>query len=222
MNMIAALAAGTAALLLGPPLAAVSFGVSARSMPTLAGRWWLGEPATCLQAAGVSAAACILAATTSVFSPNVTLWIVSWMFSVVGIGLALIDLRIRRLPFLLSAILYVTCAIAFSAAALWGDGGGAAIRAAASAAVSLTALLVLALALPGQLALGDVFFAGAIAGCLGYCSWAAIGGMVAGFVAQFLISPLVNAIRRSQTRIAHPLGPALLAGWVLGFLGAMG
>jgi len=74
----------------------------------------------------------------------------------IGVALALVDFRCRRLPHLMTAALYSTCGLAFVVAAVehanWSPIG----RSALGAGIALVAFLALAMMFPGQLGLGDV------------------------------------------------------------------
>ncbi|WP_435827222.1 hypothetical protein [Actinoplanes philippinensis] len=81
-------------------------------------------------------------------------------------------------------------------------------------AVGVLALAV-ALALPGQMGLGDVSLMGVIALTLGWLKVETAGvGLVAGVLTQAVVAIGV-VIRTGNRRLKVPFGPALLAGWFL-------
>jgi leader peptidase (prepilin peptidase)/N-methyltransferase len=139
--------------------------------------------------------------------------------SVVGVALAIVDLRCRRLPYAMTSVLYLSAGLAFAAAAVADRDAIPIFRAAASSAAALAALLVLALALPGQLGLGDVFLFGWVVFSLAWFGWhPVVVGVLAGLIGQ--------AVAAAALRIRHgpgyklPMGPALLLGWFVGVAAA--
>jgi leader peptidase (prepilin peptidase)/N-methyltransferase len=87
-----------------------------------------------------------------------------------------------------------------------------------TSAVTGSALLLVALALPGQLGLGDVNFASALALSLGWLHWdAAPMGLFAAFGIQaaFVLGLRVTRRQVRGWREGIPLGPALFVGWLL-------
>ena len=135
--------------------------------------------------------------------------------SVVGVALAIVDLRRRRLPYAMTSVLYLSSGLAFAAAAVADRDGIPIFRATASSVGALAAFLVLALALPGQLGLGDVLLFGWVAFTLAWFGWhPVVVGVLAGLVGQ--------AVAAVALRIHHgpgyklPMGPALLLGWLVG------
>ncbi|MFI9640885.1 prepilin peptidase [Micromonospora sp. NPDC051925] len=140
-----------------------------------------------------------------------------WLFAVVGVGLTIVDVRCRRLPHRLTGVLWASSGLFFTVAVLTGSDVGQLIRAASAGIGTATVMLAVALALPGQLGLGDVVFAGAVAFNLGWLGWqTAVLGVVAGLLLQGAIV-LVVKIRRTTNAIdtPTPMGPALAAGWFL-------
>jgi len=131
-----------------------------------------------------------------------------------AVALAIIDLRRRRLPFAITSAMYLVCGVAFLVEPAVSRDAAALLRAAGITALTLGGLLVLALALPGQLGLGDVVFAGWIVLSLGWFSWrAAVLGLVVGLLVQLAVAGVLG-LGSSRSRML-PMGPALLAGWVV-------
>lgn len=210
------LAAGAAALLVGPSVSALAFGASGSDRPSLPLGWWRGGGAGGWRIAGVTAIACVVAVVAVSSTSSPALAIAAWVFSIVGVGLIVIDVRLMRLPFELSAALYAATAIAFIFNDLHGDKSGSVGRAALVAFTTAFVLLTIALLAPGQLGLGDVVFAGATSGFLGYYSWgAALSGLTIGFGANLLIVAFNAVARTASRKTPLPLGPALLAGWII-------
>jgi len=122
--------------------------------------------------------------------------------------------RSRRLPFRLTGALWASSGLCFVGAAVTGQDARPLVRAATAGVVTAGVLLVVALALPGQLGLGDVALAGAVTFNLGWLSWrAAVIGLLAALLVQGVIAIALRLRRRE--RAMSPMGPALLAGWIL-------
>ncbi|MGH3947503.1 MAG: hypothetical protein ACRDSE_00025 [Pseudonocardiaceae bacterium] len=140
-----------------------------------------------------------------------------WLCGLSAVALAIIDLRRRRLPFAITGGMYLVCGVTFLIESAVSRDAAALLRATGIAALTLGGFLVLALALPGQLGLGDVVFTGWIVFSLGWFSWrAAVLGLVVGLLVQ-LAAVGVLGLGSSRSRLL-PMGPALLAGWVVGLL----
>lgn len=137
--------------------------------------------------------------------------------TVLGLLLAVIDLRCLRLPDPLVAALAVATVVPLSAGALIAGEPGRLGRAVVTAVLGGAAYLILAL-LPGHgLGLGDVKLATVLGFVLGFAGPPAV---IAGLVVPHLINgPVAVALllrRRAHRRTALPLGPALLAGALIG------
>lgn len=217
MSIFTVVALAFSGALAGVPVAAIAYSVPESGPVRLPKRWWAGEPAphrlliTTAAITGGAGAAVGFA----VADPLVR--VALWIFVLVGVGLAIVDVRRRRLPHLLTGILWVTSALCLTSAAITGHNVAPLERAVLAAATSTAIMLVVAFVFPGQLGLGDVAFAGAIALTLGWLSWqAAVSGLFFGY---FLQAAALPAARRrhanSSTPTQMPLGPALLAGWFL-------
>jgi leader peptidase (prepilin peptidase)/N-methyltransferase len=139
--------------------------------------------------------------------------------ALLGILLATIDLRCLRLPDPLVALLAVVTTVPLSLGALLTGDPARVGRAALAALLSGTIYLVIAL-LPGAgLGLGDVKLATVLGFTLGFLGWPAL---VIGLLTPHLINGpaalLLLLARRVKRRTALPLGPALLAGALLGVI----
>jgi leader peptidase (prepilin peptidase)/N-methyltransferase len=143
-----------------------------------------------------------------------TAQLAAWLwFAAAGVLLAVIDLRERLLPdrALVPAVAgsAVLLAVAAATGHAWLDLG----RAVLGAVVLFTALLVLALAAPGQLGMGDVKLGVLLGLHLGWLGWPALLlGALAGFVLQSVLSIGLLATRRIGLKGHLPFGPAMLAG----------
>lgn len=134
-------------------------------------------------------------------------------FGAVGIALTAIDLDVKRLPNAIVYPTYVVLAALLTGASLLEGGVEPLLRAAIGAASLLAFFLMLVLAYPGGMGLGDVKLAGVIGAALGFLSYPAV---VIGAFAAFLIGGLGGAalmvVRRSNRRTAVPFGPSMVAG----------
>lgn len=132
--------------------------------------------------------------------------------TLLGVPLAAIDLRRRRLPdaLTLTAIMVIACAMVAVAA---GVGTAAVLGAAVAGGVGLTlAHLVVHLAAPGSLGAGDVKLAGSVGAVLGAIGWQAVllGALLASGVV-FVLATAARLLRRTAWRDGVPYGPGLLA-----------
>ena len=139
--------------------------------------------------------------------------------AVLGLLLAVIDLRCLRLPDSLVAVLAAGTVLPLSAGALLLAEPSRIGRAILAASLSGAVYLIVAL-LPGAgLGLGDVKLAAVLGFTLGYIGWPALA---AGLLVPHLINgPVALALlltRRADRRTALPLGPALLVGALVGVL----
>jgi leader peptidase (prepilin peptidase)/N-methyltransferase len=136
-----------------------------------------------------------------------------------GLLLAVIDLRCLRLPDPLVAALAAGTVLPLSLGALLAGEPGRIGRALLAAGLSGAAYLILALLPGGGLGLGDVKLAAVLGFTLGFAGWPAVA---VGLLTPHLINgPVAVALllaRRATRRTALPLGPALLAGSLLGLL----
>lgn len=138
-----------------------------------------------------------------------------------GVGLAVIDVRRQRLPHVLTGGLGALSMVLYGADAVTSGNPVATARAAVTGVAVAGIFLAVALALPGQMGLGDVVFAGVVTASLGWLGlWCAVTGLVAGLSMQAVVT-IGRSILLPNRRSALPLGPALLAGWLVGvFAGA--
>jgi leader peptidase (prepilin peptidase)/N-methyltransferase len=159
----------------------------------------------------LAAAAAIAAVTTRVPQP----WeaaALAWLV-LIGVPLAFIDLAVRRLPDPLTAAAFVGTAGLLAAAALAGHDVGALGRACAGAAVLTGAYLVVVLAWPGGMGLGDAKLAASIGLVLGWTSWQSLlTGTFAGFALAAVYGGARLATRQATQTSQLPLGPFMLAG----------
>ncbi|MDI6104363.1 prepilin peptidase [Actinoplanes sp. NEAU-A12] len=203
--------------LAGIPVAAIAYATPAQGSLRVPERWWFGTPARPTAVATVSLLTGTVAGlVTGRIEPSAALP-AFWLFAVLGVCLAVIDLRRRRLPHAITGTLVAACILCFTADASLGGDPGSLLRALATGSITAVALLTVALALPGQLGLGDVALAGAVTLSLGWLSWHAAA---TGIVGAFLLQGAAALAIRTGTRKdgIMPMGPALVTGWLVAVL----
>jgi leader peptidase (prepilin peptidase)/N-methyltransferase len=214
MSVYTAVGFGLAGALTGIPIAAFVYETAPVGPTSLAARWWIGGHAPLLLVAATSLVSGGGAMIVSAVVPMGFALPAYWVFAVLGAGLALIDLRSRRLPFLLTGATGASSIVCFALDAM-ATGNAEPLVRAAVAGVSVTALLlIVALATPGQLGLGDVAFTGVIALIL---AWRSIEAAAMGLLTGLLLQAAVVMV--SKGRVANnassPMGPALFAGFLI-------
>ncbi|NIL56949.1 A24 family peptidase [Salinispora arenicola] len=214
MNTLTASGLGLAGALAGIPLSAIACSAPAHGHLHLPEGWWHGAPA---RPPTVAAVSLLTGTTTAVIGgllPMSATLPAYWLFAVVGVGLAIIDIRRRRLPHVLTGTLMATCLISFIVATAVSGNPAPLLRAIIAGAITTTTLVIIALSLPGQLGLGDVTLAGAVTLSLGWLSWhSAALGIVSGLTLQGFVG-LAARVRTGSSNTL-PMGPALVAGWLL-------
>ncbi|GAA3346529.1 hypothetical protein GCM10020358_57860 [Amorphoplanes nipponensis] len=166
-----------------------------------------------------------MAVTTAVITYAVYLrvgWRISapgyWLFSVLGVGLTYTDLRRHRLPHAMVGATWLTCAVLFTVESIIDDRFTTLTQAAVSGLVVSAALLLTALAAPGQLGLGDVHFAGATAFILGALGWqVSATAILAALIGQWIFA-LVTVARSRERSTKLPFGPALFGAAILAMI----
>ena len=146
-------------------------------------------------------------------------WVL-WFPGLLGVGLAIVDVLRRRLPFVITGAMYVISALAIVAVAVISGDPAPVIRAVVAAIAAVGLFLALALALPGQLGLGDVVMIGWIALTLGWLGGDRLGtGLLAGLLLQAAAAVTLMALRHRRMEGGLPMGPALMVGWLVGVVG---
>ncbi|WP_248704074.1 A24 family peptidase [Curtobacterium sp. MWU13-2055] len=164
----------------------------------------------------------LLAATDARAAAVATTVLVAMLYLMaVSVALALIDLDVHRLPNAIVLPAYpVFAALLTATSALSGD-WGALLRAGTGLLVLGGGYLVLALAVPGGMGLGDVKLAGVLGLVLAYLGWGplavgAFGAFVLG--GSFAIGLMVAG--RAKRGSGIPFGPWMLGGaWLGVFIG---
>jgi len=139
----------------------------------------------------------------------------------ITVALSAIDIDVHKLPNRIVLPSYLVGAVLLGAAALLSGDPIALARAAAGAGMLVAFYLVLAIAKPGGMGMGDVKLAGVLGLYLGYLGWEQL---VVGAMGAFLLGGIfgiaVLIVRRSKGGRAIPFGPWMFAGaWVGIFAG---
>jgi leader peptidase (prepilin peptidase) / N-methyltransferase len=164
-----------------------------------------GYPAT------VAAGAVIAALLAAASGPSARLP-VHLVAAVLGLLLAVIDLRCRRLPNPLVGALAITAGVPLTV--LEPQRAGPAL---AAAGAVLTAYVCLVFLSRDGLGLGDVKLAAVLGLILGFAGWPAVViGLVAPQVINGTVAVVLLLTRRVGRRHPLPFGPALLAGALIG------
>jgi leader peptidase (prepilin peptidase)/N-methyltransferase len=151
-------------------------------------------------------------------------WLPAYLYlAVAGVVLAVIDIRVHRLPDRIVLPSYPVLAALFGVAALVDGDGGRWLRGVLAAAGVWLLFAVAALLPGGGLGRGDVKLSGLLAGALG---WLGAGSVVVGFAAGIAIAGLwagallISGRAGPHDRIAY--GPHLLLGTLLAVLAGAG
>lgn len=137
----------------------------------------------------------------------------------VGIALAFIDIDTRRLPDPLTYPSYLVGLVLLGVAALAGDGLSSYLRALEGMAALAVFYLVIVLAYPKGMGLGDVKLAGVLGLFLGWLGWGALAvGAFAGFLLGGLFGIALLLTQRAGRKSAIPFGPFMIAGALVGIL----
>lgn len=219
MNAFAVGGCVVAGILAGIPTVAIAYAVPARGNLRVPERWWLGKPARPVTVSIVSLATGGIAGIVAGRLPWSPALPAFWLLAVLGTGQAVIDLRRHRLPHAITGVIAIGCMLCFATAAILSESLFPLMRAVAAGFVVAVSLLAIAMALPGQLGLGDVSLASAITLSLGWLGLEAAAVGMTGTVVIQAVAVLALKTRAPETG-ATPLGPSLIAGWLVGVLSA--
>jgi leader peptidase (prepilin peptidase)/N-methyltransferase len=137
----------------------------------------------------------------------------------VSIALTAIDLETHRLPNTLVLPGYGIAFLALGVPALLAQDFGRVAIMAAGAVILFGFYLLLALAWPGGMGLGDVKLAGVLGAFLGFSGWAALAvGAFGAFLLGGLLSVILLATRVVNRKSGIPFGPWMIAGAWLGLV----
>ena len=138
-----------------------------------------------------------------------------WL-AAVSIALTAIDLETHRLPNSIVLPGYAVVTVGLGVPALLAGDPERLGIAAAGAGILFAAYLIMAIAKPGGMGMGDVKLAGVLGAFLGFAGWAALAvGAFAAFILGGLVSIVLLATKRVTRRGGIPFGPWMIAGaWV--------
>lgn len=152
-------------------------------------------------------------------APGIIVLIGFLYLAAISVALGLIDLDTHRLPDAIVLPGYVVAAALFAVASLITGDYSALLRAAVGMASLWTAYLLMALAYPGGMGLGDVKLAGLLGMFLGWTGWGALAvGAFAAFLLGGLYSLVLLAAGKASRKSGIPFGPWMLLGAWAGIL----
>lgn len=192
-------------------------------------RGWLG-PARCARCDGglrarhgpglalavLCAAACAALAARVGAHPELVVWL---LLVPVGLLLGRVDLRVFRLPDVLTLPALGGTAALLGLAALLPGHQGSWVRALLAGAVIGVVYLVLFLINPAGMGFGDVKLAPTLGLALGWYGWATVfTGTFAGFALGAVVGLVLIVTRRATRKTPIPFGPFMLLGAFAGLL----
>lgn len=152
-------------------------------------------------------------------APGLLVLVAFLYLAAVSVALGLIDVDTHRLPDSIVLPGYVVGAALFAVVGLLSGDLTALLRAAVGMASLWTAYLVMALAYPGGMGLGDVKLAGLLGMFLGWTGWGPLAiGAFAAFLLGGLYSLALMAAGKAGRKSGIPFGPWMLAGAWIGIL----
>lgn len=142
--------------------------------------------------------------------PELAVWL---LLVPVALTLALVDLRVFRLPDVLTLPAFAATAALLGAAALLPDHQGSWLRALLAAAAVGALYFLLFLINPAGMGFGDVKLAPTVALPLGWYGWSTVvGGTFAAFGLGALVGLALLATGRASRKTPIPFGPFMLLG----------
>lgn len=197
------------ALIAGPYLARLTL-----SVPDRDDRLWYRGHDTTFGREIVTLVLCLLLVLLAVLTTGPRADVVAFVvLALVCTPLVIIDIEHHRLPDRLTVVGYVCASLGLGGAAVAESHPGALLRAALAGAAVAACFLLLALASPTSLGLGDVKLVGLLGIYLGWLGWTeVVTGMLYGFVLGALASLVLVAARRATMKTAVAFGPTLIIG----------
>lgn len=136
----------------------------------------------------------------------------AWL-AVVAVPLAFIDVAVHRLPDKLTATAYGGTLALLAVAAFTDHHPGQLGRATLAGAALASLYLIMFLASPASIGLGDVKLAASVGTALGWLGWRTlVTGTVASFLAAGLFAILLLVLRRAKRTDHMAYGPFILLG----------
>lgn len=140
-------------------------------------------------------------------------------FGLLGVALAVIDVRTHRLPDVLVLPAYPVAILLLAAAVLFGADGAQLLRAGIGMVALFAFYLVLRLIRPAGMGGGDVKLAGIVGLFTAWQGWGSLFvGTAAAFILGGLVALILLAVRRADRNTAVPFGPFMIAGAWVGIL----
>ncbi|MER6327998.1 A24 family peptidase [Streptomyces sp. NPDC001034] len=188
-------------------------------------RGWLG-PVECRECArqgapfaplsAVTALLCAALAAATGPRPELAVWL---LLAPVGVLLGVVDVRVRRLPDVLTLPLAAAALALLGLASLFPGHAGHWPTAWGGAGALGVGYAVLHLVNPGGMGLGDAKLALGMGAVLGWYGWSAVLlGTFAAVLAGALYGGALVAVRRASRRAGIAFGPFLLGGTLAGVL----
>lgn len=166
--------------------------------------------------AAITAVVCAALAAATGARPEVAVWL---LLAPVGVLLAAVDLRVRRLPDPLTLPLAGAALLVLGLVALVPEHAGEWTTALLGSLALGAGYLVLFLVNPAGMGFGDVKLALTAGAALGWYGWPTLMlGTFAGFLLGAFYGGALLATRRAGRKTAIPFGPFLIAGTFLGIL----
>jgi leader peptidase (prepilin peptidase)/N-methyltransferase len=168
----------------------------------------VGPPLLAVELLAAAVLAVIAARATSAWELAALGWL-----AIAALPLAFIDVAVHRLPDKLTAAAYAGTLALLAAAALAGHHPGQLGRAALAGAALAFLYLIMFLASPASIGLGDGKLAASVGTALGWLGWRTlVTGTVACFLAAGLFAALLLALRRAKRTDHMAFGPFILLG----------
>lgn len=166
--------------------------------------------------AALTGLVCALLAAATGTRPELAVWL---LLAPVGVLLAVVDLRVRRLPDPLTLPFAGAALVLLGLAALLPEHAGRWTTALLGALALGAGYFVLFLISPGGMGFGDVKLALGAGAVLGWYGWPTVVlGTFAGFLLGALYGGVLVVARRAGRKTAIPFGPFLIGGAFLGLL----
>lgn len=164
----------------------------------------------------VTALACAALAVATGPRPELAVWL---LFAPFGVLLACVDVRVRRLPDLLTLPLAGAVPVLLGGAALLPYEAGSWVHALLGGVGAGGAYYVLFRVNPGGMGFGDVKLALSLGAALGWYGWGVLfAGTFAGFLSGAVYGLGLVVVRRGSRKSAIPFGPFMIGGALLGLL----
>lgn len=173
-------------------------------------------PASSVTVPFVTTAVCVAVAAATGARPELAVWLLMVPFAVL---LAVVDLRVHRLPDQLTLPLAAAAALLLGPVALLPGHAGSWSTALLGGLVLGGAYFMLFVIHPNGMGFGDVKLAVSLGVVLGWYGWTVLlAGAFAGFLFGSLYGVALMALGRAGRRTAIPFGPFMMAGALLGLL----